>query len=80
MVYSMAMSVRPDHPMKVENLFDYYPKEFYMTDKTKRDRSNESYLYISPTHKAKLKAYADSTKRTMRAEAELWIDSLPLPK
>jgi hypothetical protein len=42
-----------------------------------RNRTNETYLYISPAHKAKLKAYADSTKRTMRAEAELWIDSLP---
>jgi hypothetical protein len=43
-----------------------------------RNRTNETYLYISPDHKAKLKAYTDKTKRTMRAEAELWIDSLPL--
>lgn len=43
-----------------------------------RNRSNESYLYISPDHKAKLKAYAEKTKRSMRAETELWIDSLPL--
>lgn len=44
-----------------------------------RNRTNESYLYISPTHKAKLKAYTEkTTRRTMRAEAELWIDSLPL--
>lgn len=41
-----------------------------------RDRTNETYLYISPDHKAKLKAYAAANKRNMRAEAELWIDGL----
>lgn len=48
-----------------------------MTEKSKqRDRSNESYLYISPAHKEKLKAYAQANKRNMRAEAEIWIDGL----
>jgi hypothetical protein len=42
-----------------------------------RNRTNETYLYISPSHKAKLKAYAKANKRNMRAEAELWIDGLP---
>jgi len=46
-----------------------------MTQKP-RDRSNESYLYISPAHKEKLKKYAQNNKRTMRAEAELWVDGL----
>ena len=45
--------------------------------KQQRDRTNESYLYVSPAHKAKLKAYTRSTRRTMRAELEVWIDSLP---
>lgn len=45
-------------------------------NKTIRNRSNESYLYISPAHKLKLKAYAAANKRNMRAEAELWIDGL----
>ena len=51
-------------------------KRLGMTDKPKRNRENETYLYVSPDHKAKLKAYAEKTKRTMRAEAELWIDGL----
>lgn len=42
----------------------------------KRDRSNETFIYISPLHKQKLKAHVDKTKRTMRAETELWIDKL----
>jgi hypothetical protein len=47
-----------------------------MAETPKRDRSNETFLYISPAHKLKLKAYTEKTKRTMRAETELWIDGL----
>lgn len=50
-----------------------------MTTQQSRNRTHESYLYISPEHKAKLKSYASSEKRTMRAVVELWIDSLNIP-
>lgn len=47
-------------------------------NKPVRDRSNESYLYISPSHKEKLKKYAAKQKRTMRGEVELWIEGLKI--
>lgn len=56
--------------------FTYKNERDDMIDKPKRDRTNESYLYISPTHKEKLKQYTAKTKRTMRAEVELWVDGL----
>lgn len=46
-----------------------------MTDK--KTPRNETMIYVSPEHKARLKTYtATKTKRTMRAETEMWIDSL----
>lgn len=59
---------------------EVFDKDFIrrdMAETKQRDRTNESYLYVSPAHKAKLKAYTQSTRRTMRSELELWIDSLP---
>lgn len=51
------------------------PLGVIVTEPKKRDRSNETFIYISPAHKQKLKKIAERNRRTMRAETELWIDT-----
>lgn len=42
-----------------------------------RNRTNEAYIYTDKERRAKFDRYAKSRGRTMKAELNLYIDSLP---